>query len=252
MKFIAHRGYSLVFPENTLPAFKAVLDHPLCGTLVTGIELDIHLTADEKITVMHDTSVIDASGKKRTVADCTFAELSAFSKTAHGDTFPGVPDLESVLALVEHAIELNIEVKAGNYDLPTFATLLSRTLAGYHPDYDIVISSFSYDLIEYLRRHLGNLKLKYAYIFQSSDALLSVPKGVRSRFDLLHPFYQLVLAAPELFTSTTPIRCWTVNDLPTAQMLIARQRDLPVEALLTDDLSLPAACLPPSTLSTIN
>ena len=45
----AHRGFSKVAPENTLPAFQAAMD---CGA--DYIELDIQLTADDQLVVIHD------------------------------------------------------------------------------------------------------------------------------------------------------------------------------------------------------
>ncbi|MBN2320302.1 MAG: hypothetical protein JXR49_14555 [Acidobacteria bacterium] len=72
MKFIAHRGFSRRFAGNSLPAFQAVIDHPCNGRSLIGIELDIHLCKDERIPVMHETTVPGYKGEKVPVAQCTF------------------------------------------------------------------------------------------------------------------------------------------------------------------------------------
>jgi glycerophosphoryl diester phosphodiesterase len=237
MKCIAHRGYSKCFPENTLPAFSAVLEHPACGKSIAGIELDVHATADNHLVVMHDTSILNPSGVHVRVSECSMDDVRGFYHRHYGEDHPGVPELSDVLARVAHRCELNIEIKTGNYDLPSFFGALIKALSAYGAGDDIVISSFSYDLLEYTRRHGSSLKLRYAYLFQSADALTAVPVGVRSRFDLLHPSWRLLLKSPGIFDRHgPPIRAWTVNDRAVVSDLA--QLPLPVEAFITDDIAL--------------
>ena len=63
MKIWAHRGCSYDYPENTLESFRAALDYE-----ITGIELDIQLTKDGKMIVLHDEKVdrtTDGKGYER-------------------------------------------------------------------------------------------------------------------------------------------------------------------------------------------
>lgn len=49
---IAHRGFSKLFPENTMLAFKEAAKFD-----ITGIELDVQLTSDEQVVICHDETI---------------------------------------------------------------------------------------------------------------------------------------------------------------------------------------------------
>lgn len=237
MKFVAHRGYSRQFPENTLPAFQAVIDHRLNGSAVIGIELDIHLTGDGHIPVMHETSIADDRGTPHPVAQLSFSELQRLHQLRCGKVSPAVPSIRQVLDLINHRTELCFEIKIGSYNLERFTRLFVEALSTYQPQGDVVISSFSYEILEFVRPFCEQFNLRYGYIFKSADALTMVPADVRRRFDLLHPWYRLLFDSPEIFSrETPPIRCWTVDDAKTISGI--SRLSLPVEAVMTDDISL--------------
>lgn len=74
---IAHRGASAYVPENTLASYELAEDLD-----ADYIELDIHLTKDGELVVMHDQDVkstMDASGK---ISEFTLDELKKLSKTS--------------------------------------------------------------------------------------------------------------------------------------------------------------------------
>ncbi|GAA2473725.1 glycerophosphodiester phosphodiesterase [Winogradskya humida] len=107
---VAHRGYSAIAPENTLPALTAGV---LAGA--TFIEFDVRTTADGVPVVIHDRTVdrtTDGSGK---VWELTLDEISGldagtwFSPAYAGI---GVPQLTEVLDLLgPHDAELLLEIK---------------------------------------------------------------------------------------------------------------------------------------------
>lgn len=239
MKFLAHRGFSRRFAENSLPAFQAVVDHPCNGRSLIGIELDIHLTSDDRIPVMHETSVRGDRGKKIPVASCSFGELQRLFRKVNGPSVPAIPAIEEVLELVNHRTELCFEIKEGPYDIDRFSRSLSAALETYRPCGDVVVSSFSAEILEKVRPYLAQFGLRYGYIFKSVEALERLPPGGVSRFDLLHPHYRLALNAPERFRAEGPaIRCWTVNDADIVRRLAGLVPAVPVEAVMTDDIDL--------------
>jgi glycerophosphoryl diester phosphodiesterase len=239
MKFIAHRGFSRRFADNSLPAFQAVIDHPCNGRSLIGIELDVHFSADEKIPVMHETTIPGHDGKTIPVAQCTFEELRRLFKRKHGELAPPVPAIEEVLDLVGHRTELCFEIKKGPYDIHRFSRSFAAALSAYRPRGDVVVSSFSLEILDQVRPYLARLDLRYGYIIKTVRALQSLSPDLRKRFDLLHPGYKLVLDSPELFPSDgPPVRCWTVNSPKTVKRLIARMPAVPVEAIMTDDIDL--------------
>lgn len=113
---IAHRGGAGRAPENTLAAFTRAA--PLGAE---AIELDVRLSRDGEVVVIHDPTVDRTTGSTGRVADRTAAELSRldagyrFSPDG-GRTFPfrgqgvGVPRLEEVVRAVP-GMPLLIEVK---------------------------------------------------------------------------------------------------------------------------------------------
>ncbi|MGI8486000.1 MAG: glycerophosphodiester phosphodiesterase family protein, partial [Thermomicrobiales bacterium] len=66
----AHRGASSEKPENTLAAFSRALE-----LKTFGIELDVHLTRDGVLVVIHDESVNRTTNGTGLIAECTYAEL---------------------------------------------------------------------------------------------------------------------------------------------------------------------------------
>lgn len=69
-KIFAHRGFRAMYPENTLLSFKKAFE---LG--VDGIELDVHMTRDGEIVVIHDESLKRTTGVDGEVIDYTYAEL---------------------------------------------------------------------------------------------------------------------------------------------------------------------------------
>ncbi|KYG74131.1 glycerophosphodiester phosphodiesterase [Roseivirga spongicola] len=71
-KIIAHRGSSGIAPENTLAAFQKAIDQG-----IEFFELDVHITKDDSVMVIHDSSVdrTSSNGKTGKVKDMTYAEL---------------------------------------------------------------------------------------------------------------------------------------------------------------------------------
>jgi glycerophosphoryl diester phosphodiesterase len=240
MKFIAHRGYSARYPENSLPAFAATIGHATCGQSVVGIELDIHLTADGRIPVMHETRITGDDSTPVSIAKLNFKELQRLFARQYGAASPGVAAIEEVFAIVDHRLEINCEIKIGDYDLDRFTRIFAGVLDNYTPQGDITISSFSPEILEFVRPRLEPFGVKFAFIFKSIDVLRGIPAAMVSRYDRLHPWYRLLIDYPEDFSSATcpPVHCWTVNDRATADQLIRLAAHLPIEAIMTDDLEL--------------
>ena len=70
MKNFAHRGFSGKYPENTMLAFRKALE---CGA--DGIEMDVQLTKDGELVVIHDERVDRTTNGTGNVRDYTLEEL---------------------------------------------------------------------------------------------------------------------------------------------------------------------------------
>jgi len=109
---IAHRGASGTAPENTLAAFREA--HRLGAAM---IELDVQLSADGHVVVMHDDTVDRTTDGSGLVSDLRLSELRALDAGGwFGREFRGerVPTLSEVLAAVP--MPINVELKSGGGD----------------------------------------------------------------------------------------------------------------------------------------
>ena len=115
---VAHRGASAQAPENTMEAFRLGVEAE-----ADAIELDVHLTADGQLAVIHDATLDRTTDRFGSVADLTMDEIrqadagATFSRSDDaGFPFAGrglrVPTLPDVLEWLPEGIGLVVEVKA--------------------------------------------------------------------------------------------------------------------------------------------
>ena len=111
---VAHRGASGEFPENTAAAFREAI-----RLEVEVIELDVHLTRDEHLLVIHDGTVDRNSNGSGRVADLAMDEVRQLDAGSWKEArFAGEPYLEfgQALDLMPPAMRLNVHVKAYDED----------------------------------------------------------------------------------------------------------------------------------------
>lgn len=109
---IAHRGDSAYRPENTLAAFTGAIDKG-----ATVLELDVQLTADGEVVVLHDVTLdrtTDASGSVRSIDLAALRAVSAGYPAVFGEAWAGerVPTLAEALSLMRERARVMIEVKS--------------------------------------------------------------------------------------------------------------------------------------------
>lgn len=111
---IAHRGYRSLYPENTMIAFRAALD---AG--VQMVELDVVLSRDRKLIVIHDAALERTTNGKGLVKDHSMEELKQLDAGSWFDPrFAGerLPILEEALELLRGRALINIEIKWHAYE----------------------------------------------------------------------------------------------------------------------------------------
>ncbi len=124
---IAHRGASAYAPENTIAAFKKAIEMK-----AHWFELDVHLTADNKLPVIHDDDLKRITGVEGKVTEKKWDEIkeldagSWFSPQFKGEK---IPLLEDALKVARGKIGVYIEVKSSDNDDPIIP-LIVKTLAG--------------------------------------------------------------------------------------------------------------------------
>ena len=95
---VAHRGGAKLAPENTMAAFSKAIE-----LRADAIELDIHLTADQDLVVIHDDTLQRTSHKEGVVRQLTLAQLK--------EADPSIPSLREVLRLARGNCKLLVEIK---------------------------------------------------------------------------------------------------------------------------------------------
>lgn len=146
MVIFAHRGYSAKFPENTLKAFKKGFEYG-----ADGIELDLRMTADRKIVVIHDEDLQRLFGVKTKICDLTLSELEKYEKDGER-----IPTFEQVLSIIPKGKLLNAEFK--EHEVAEDAIDL---IEKYSMTEETVISSFHHDLIADLIKKYPHMKFGF-------------------------------------------------------------------------------------------
>ncbi len=101
-KIMGHRGSPADEPENTLRSFRRAL-----AVGVAAVEMDVQLTKDGRLAVIHDETLDRTTNGRGPVRDFTLAELKKLD-AGRGET---VPSLEEVFDLVQGKADLVVELK---------------------------------------------------------------------------------------------------------------------------------------------
>ena len=164
IQIIAHRGASGLAPENTLPA----IDFALSAN-ADYIEIDVHLSNDNKIIVIHDFTVdrtTDGTGKISDLDSTYIKTLDAGS--SFNSKFAGtqVPFLEEVLERVNGKTKLLIEIK----EKRTVNTGIEKELVGmikkYKAEKWCVVQSFNDNSLEEVHNISPEIELHKLLFFK--------------------------------------------------------------------------------------
>lgn len=233
-EIFAHRGSKGTHPENTLAAFLSSI------TLgVDGIELDVHLTKDQHLVVIHDETLERTTNGSGRVVDHTLAELKQLDASSWFSLYgpiERIPTLEEVLDLcsTQHFTgTLNIEVKTDQLEYEGIETILAATVARKFP-FTIMYSSFNLLTLE--RLHQVDPERAKAWIMEGTSSTIDFASYFKA-IDSIHPDINWYLtSARELVDFTKAIRPWTVNResemwMCFEQQVTAFHTDYPEQAL---------------------
>ncbi len=144
MQIWAHRGCSQLYPENTLTSFEKAMNVP--G--LTGVELDIQLTSDGELVVIHDERVDRTTDGFGFVRDYSLKELKALHIFAgKGVDCEHIPTMREVIELLKPAMKergfmINIELKTSVYNYPGIEEKIVKLVDEMDVKDNIVYSSF--------------------------------------------------------------------------------------------------------------
>ncbi|QHJ70865.1 glycerophosphodiester phosphodiesterase [Planococcus halotolerans] len=244
---LAHRGGSLLAPENTMAAFKKAASFG-----VDGFEIDIRLTSDEELIVFHDEFVdrtTDGAGK---VSDLTLEKLRTFDLGYHFEDLEGENSYrganEKVVTLRELLEEfpemyINIDMKDSpeTYEGSLMPSKLWRLIESAGAEDRVGVTSFYDEQIDRFNLYAQNrvavgageneIKKAYAafnsqfgHLYKPRADMLQIP--IRSSvFNLVSPRFIAFLGELNI-----PVHYWTINDPEAMRALI----DAGAKGIITD------------------
>ena len=205
MKKIGHRGAAGYSPENTLISFQKAID-----LKVDGIELDVHLSLDGAIMVIHDETIDRTTNGKGFVKNFTSSQLKEF----------GIPTLIEVLELAKQNCFINIELKGIGTTKPV-VDLISHYILEKTWNYtDLLISSFDWKMLEEVQ--LLNPKIRIGVLTEESvSAALAFAKKIKA-FSI-HPDHRLLTKDNVALMQENGFEVypWTVNSIEDIQKIKA-------------------------------
>lgn len=228
-EIIAHRGSRGTRPENTLEAFLEALR---VGS--DGIELDVHLSQDREVVVIHDESTERTTNFSGMVGEMTLAELKRLDAGSWFDknySFCQIPTLNEVLNLLdEHEFTgiVNIEFKTDRIAYDGIVAKVYHLVKEKERRYSIVYSSFYYPTLIELKELDEDSPVALLFKKEGEEQMLLANRYIVEGW---HPDKQWakkrLLAG---FVSNLPLRVWTVNDAIDIRFFIEKK----VSAVMTD------------------
>ncbi|MFN2396204.1 MAG: glycerophosphodiester phosphodiesterase family protein [Bacteroidales bacterium] len=169
--FIAHRGESFEAPENTLAAINLAWQRE-----IRAVEIDVHLTADDEICVMHDKDTLRTTGKKLIIRKSVMHELQKLDAGSwKGEKWAGekIPALTDVLATVPSDGKLIVEIKSDSAMLGKLKGYIENS--GLQDD-QIEIIAFNLQTLSKAKKMMPQIKM--LWLFRSRPLLLKYLKGI--------------------------------------------------------------------------
>ncbi|MGF1474421.1 MAG: glycerophosphodiester phosphodiesterase family protein [Geminicoccaceae bacterium] len=223
----AHRGASAFAPENTLAAIGQAARRG-----AEWVEVDVQLTADGALVVIHDHQVDRTTDGSGSVQEKTLGELQALDAGSWFDPrFAGeqIPTLEQVLVLCERfGLRINVELKHAADQARATAEALARTLEGVPAD-RLLISSFNGDALLRFRERQPLIRVGALFEALPGDWFRLADDMEAYSVHLSHRRLTVEQAA-QVRATERKLFVYTVND----ERLLARLISWRVDGVFTD------------------
>jgi glycerophosphoryl diester phosphodiesterase len=252
----AHQGGAWESPSSTLHAIDRALE---AGA--TGIELDVHATADGELVVCHDATVDRTTAAQGTIVSFTLAELRAMDFSywwiPGADVTPGRPDAdypfrgrapddpEFGIATLRQVLErypgvvLNLDIKQTAPVVAPYEESLARLLAEFGRSDDVIVASFLDPATDAFRAFAPDVPtsagtMATAAAWQAVQAGEDLPESPAVAFQVPERQGDLVIV-DEAFVATAHragkvVHVWTVNDAASMERLLG----LGVDGIISD------------------
>lgn len=223
-KVMAHRGASTEAPENTMAAFQKAIDD-----MADYIELDVQLTNNGEVIVMHDSNAYRTTGVDANIVNMTYKEVKTLDAGSwFSDEYVGenVPSLKEVLELTQGKIKLNIELKPADNGT-ALAKNTVRLIEKYNMVNDCVITSFSESALKAVKTY--NQEIKVGYILSAAYGDFYDMKNVD--FFSVNAAFLSKRTIDAIHNSGKRVYAWTVNNKEAIKNLTNKG----VDGIITDN-----------------
>jgi len=231
-KIFGHRGARGSYPENTLLGFQKAIEEG-----VDGLEIDVHMTVDGEIVVIHDEQLERTTNGEGYVKDLTLEQIKQYNAGSRFSYFrnyeeswdlENVPSLLEVLELLEpYDIELNIELKTDRVNYKGIEEKVLALVHQYGGDRKVIYSSFHLPTLLRLKAldETADIALLNREISHPDDYIQTL------KLEGIHPDVNTVLSnVHQLRGMFGDLRVWTLNESNEIKQLL----DLNVNAIITD------------------
>ena len=223
----AHRGSSKSQPENTMPAFKQALKDG-----ADGIEIDVQLSKDGEVVVIHDEKVDRLTNGKGYVKDYSLYELQKLTVTNPFSALQRltIPTLIEVFEWLNgNDMIINIELKNGVIPYESLEEKVIRLIRLYRYEQRVILSSFNHYSIVHCYRLAPDIETAPIY---KSGIYMPWVYAQSIRANGLHPHHLAASDAmiQESIKNGISVRPWTVNK----EKDIKRLLEIGCSAIITD------------------
>ena len=220
----AHRGASAYAPENTLVAFQKAIDMK-----ADGIELDVQMTRDGQLIILHDETLDRVSNISGWVKDYTYEELKGINVNKEFPEYGlvNIPTLEELYLLIKDTkVLINVELKNGIVFYPDLEEKVLELTNRMGLQDRIIYSSFNHYSILRLKKMDPSVKTGLLY----ADGYLDMSEyALKYGVEALHPaLYNLQYPnfVKECKAKGIDLRVWTVNEIEDMKLLCKNEIDV--------------------------
>ena len=230
VQIFAHRSFSGYYPENTMLAFQKVAEE----TVADGIELDIQLTKDGEIVIMHDEMLDRTTNGSGWLKDHTLEELKMLSVGVNVKGFfprQTIPTLREYFTWLKTTkLITNIELKTSYFEYEGIEEKLIAMVKEFGLEDQIWYSSFNHYTVARIKKLMPEAKcglLTDTWLMNIGEYAAS--QGAAS-VNARTYFCAKEGVAADLHAHNIALQAWTPNDAEMMQELV----DAGVDVLITN------------------
>ncbi|MDY0095556.1 MAG: glycerophosphodiester phosphodiesterase [Candidatus Vecturithrix sp.] len=215
-RVIGHRGAAGHAPENTLVSFQKALEFG-----VDMVELDIHMSKDGELIVMHDPRLERTTNGSGYIKDYTVKELKQFDAAQNFEAYRGerIPTLQEVFDFAKERTTFAIEIKNCPILYPDIEKKLVRLIEQNDLVDNVIVIAFYHPSLKKIKEYNSEIITGILYA-----AGLVEPWAVAETVgaDALHPNYVYTLAdiVEAAHQRGYLVHPWTINSAEDMQRWI--------------------------------